>query len=121
PRADQFPYAVAPFALAVNRYANSANLATLIELGQENTINAEAITVGGARAGNVAASMKFRTGLTNPTLKLRGADGVSRVAAIGIGDNDIPTGATVQSIGIVDLSLGVVDALVDTMIVGRNN
>jgi len=121
PRADQFPFAVAPFALTVNRYANSANLVTLIELGQENTIYAEAITVAGARGGNGAASMKFRTGLTNPTLKLRGANGISRIADLGIGDNDIPNGATVQSIGILDLSLGTVDALVDTVNVGRNN
>jgi autotransporter-associated beta strand protein len=120
PRTDQFPFAVAPFALSVNRFANSANLGTLLELGQENTINAEAITVGGARGGNVAASMKFRTGLTNPTLKLRGADGISRITEIGIGDNDIPNGATVQSIGILDLTLGTVDALVSTLVVGRN-
>lgn len=121
PRTDQFPFAVSPFALMVNRYANSGGLATLVELGQENTINAEAITVGGARGGNTAATMRFRAGLVNPTLKLRNADGVSPVAEIEIGDNDIPNGATVQSIGIMDLSLGTADILVDTLTVGRGN
>ena len=121
PRADQFPFAVSPFAICVNRYANASANLTLLELGQDNTINAEAITVGGARASSPGGSMRFRTGLTNPTLKLRGADGVSRVTEIGIGDDDIPNGATVQAIGVIDLSLGTVDALVDTMDVGRNN
>lgn len=123
PRADAFPFAVAPFAICDNRYANGTANPTLLELGQENTINAEAITVAGARAGNAVATatMKFRSGLTNPTLRLRGADGTNRVAEIGIGDNNIPNGATVQSIGVMDLSLGTVNALVDTMNVGRNN
>ena len=123
PRADAFPFSVAPFAICDNRYANGTANPTLLELGQENTINAEAIIVGGARAGNAVATatMKFRSGLTNPTLKLRNSDGISRIAVIGIGDNDIPNGATVQSIGVMDLSLGTVDAMVDTLNVGRGN
>jgi autotransporter-associated beta strand protein len=123
PRADAFPFSVAPFAICDNRYANGTANPTLLELGQENTINAEAIIVAGARAGNAVATatMKFRSGLTNPTLKLRNSDGISRIADIGIGDNDIPNSATVQSIGVMDLSLGTVDAMVDTLNVGRGN
>ena len=123
PRADAFPFSVAPFAICDNRYANGTANPTLLELGQENTINAEAIVVAGARAGNAVATttMKFRSALINPTLKLRNADGVSRVADIGIGDNDIPNSATIQSIGVMDLSLGTVDAMVDTLNVGRGN
>jgi autotransporter-associated beta strand protein len=119
PRADQYPYAISPFALCVDRYCNPSTNVSLLELGQENTINAEAVTIAGARASN--GTMKFRTGLTSPTLKLRGADGVSRMADFGIGDNDLPVGATVGDSGTVDLSLGVLDALIDTMNVGRNN
>ena len=108
----------------MHRYANASNLGHTIELGQENTINTEAMTIAGARsqfATSGGCFLKFHAGLVNPTLKLRGADGVSRVAEIGIGDNNIPNGATVASIGTIDLSLGTVDAMVDTIIVGRNN
>jgi autotransporter-associated beta strand protein len=119
PRADQYPFAVAPFAICSDRYCNPSTNVSLLELGQENTINAESITVAGARASN--GTMKFRSGLTSPTLKLRGADGISRMAEMGIGENELPVGASVADSGTVDLSLGVTDALIETLDVGRNN
>ncbi len=120
PKTDQFPLAISPFAVAVNRYANASGNLTLVELGQENTINTEAITIGGARA-STGGTMRFRAGSINPTIKLRNADGISRMAEIGIGDNDIPNSATVASVGTMDFSLGTVDILVDKMIVGSGN
>ena len=113
-----FPFDPSPFAVGADRYGNASGNLVLIELGQENTINTAAILLGGPRHSS-GATMRFRTGLTNPTLRLRNADGISRIAEISIGNNDPPAGGSVASVGTMDLSLGSVDALVDTLIVGR--
>ena len=89
----------------------------LLELGQENTINTIYLRVGGDKALNGGA-MRFRSGLINPTLKLRGTNGLDGMPLLTIGDNwDTATG--VKSTGVVDLSGGTVDASVDTLHVAR--
>ena len=90
----------------------------LMELGQENTICTEYLRIGGAQALNGGA-IRFRAGLTSPTLKLRAPDQVNRMPLLTLGDNN----ATITSIpatGVLDLNGGIVDALVETIHVGRS-
>lgn len=89
----------------------------LLELGQENTIDTVYLRIGGEKALNGGA-MRFRNGLTNPTLKLRGTNGVDGLPLLTIGDNwDTATG--VKSTGVLDLSGGTVDGLIGTLHVAR--
>lgn len=89
----------------------------LMELGQDNAIHTIYLRIGGMKALNGGA-MRFRSGLTHPTLKLRGPDGVSRLSLLTLGDNwDTATG--VASTGMLDLSGGTVDGLIETMHVAR--
>ena len=69
-----FPFARLPVAIGAHFYANGPGRprGPLMELGQENTINAEGMVVGGERC-NQTATLRFRSGLITPTLKLRGA------------------------------------------------
>jgi fibronectin-binding autotransporter adhesin len=103
--------------------ANTPILSSWLELGQDNTICTPWLKIGGARTGtgpDQGGLMYFRAGLSNPTLKLRGSDGVSRLGTMRIGDNSWSTsGSSIGCKGIVDLTGGTVDALVDLMFVGR--
>jgi len=100
--------------------------AGILELGQQNTIYANYIEIGTLKANVVlgpgtGGQMFFQSGLSNPTLKLRGKDGVSRVTFLNIGDQYQSGTGTGGSVGTMDLTGGSVDALVGTMYVGRNN
>ena len=89
-----------------------------MELGQENTIRTNYLRIGGEKALNGGA-MRFRSGLTNPTFKpSRGQTASSRMPLLTMGDNwDTATG--VKSTGVLDLSGGTVDGLIETMHVAR--
>ena len=98
----------------------------IMELGQENTIYANYIEIGTLKANVFAGpgqggQMLFQSGLSNPTLKLRGKDGVSRVTFLNIGDQYQAGSGTGGSVGSMDLTGGTVDALVGTLWVGRND
>ena len=93
----------------------------VVQLGQQNTINANNIEIGATRAVSPGGQMFFQNGLSNPTLKLRGADGVSRVTWLNIGDNIGGGTSSAICAGILDLTGGTVDAQVDGMYVGRNS
>jgi fibronectin-binding autotransporter adhesin len=98
-------------------------------LGQTNVLNVDSITVGAGKTQppdfspttpNETGLVKFRTGLTNPTVTLRGAAGAdSRVTNLTINNGDLYTGgsATDES-GTIDFTGGTVDAKIDTLIVG---
>lgn len=90
----------------------------LMELGQENTLCTEYLRIGGAKARNGGA-IRFRTGLTSPTLKLRTWDQASRMPLLTLGDNN-DTSTGVPSTGVLDLNGGILDALVETIHVGRS-
>ena len=97
----------------------------IIQLGQENAIYANYIEIGTLKANVFAGpgqggQMLFQSGLSNPTLKLRGKDGVSRVTFLNIGDQYQSGSGTGGSVGSMDLTGGTVDALVGTLWVGRN-
>jgi hypothetical protein len=93
-----------------------------MELGQDNTIDAVWIKIGGIKnnAGN-GGHAYFRSSLTNnnPILRLRGPDGVSRVTTLSVGDNNLAGNSSIGSKGFLDLTGGTFDALVDTAYVGR--
>jgi hypothetical protein len=89
-------------------------------LGTSNAINADNITVGSGKSNSTTGTggrVLFNTGLTNPSVTLRGAaGGTARVASMIIYDGSLYTNSsgTVGS-GTVDLTGGTVDALVDTL------
>lgn len=96
---------------------NSGN-SSYVLLGQMNTINADSITVGRVKqTGN--SSITFNTNVfSNPKAVFRGADGVSRVADWRLADAESGSGSG-NTVGICDFSGGTVDALVDSMTLGR--
>lgn len=84
-------------------------------LGQNNSILANSITVGREKANG---TMVFNSRLTNSTALFRNVDGMSPVSLWSIGDNSAQSTSSSSSFGTNDLSLGYVDALVDTLSVG---
>ncbi len=87
-----------------------------LSLGQTNALYVNTITVG--RYKETGVTMNFRGGLSSPTLYLRGSDGSSRVTLWNIGDMGTGSGtATVR--GTVDLTGGILNGQVDTLVVGR--
>jgi autotransporter-associated beta strand protein len=96
---------------------NSGN-SSYVLLGQQNAINADSITVGRVKqTGN--SSITFNTALfTDSVAVFRGADGVSRVSDWRLGDAESGSGSG-NTAGICDFTGGTVDALVDSMILGR--
>ncbi len=111
-----------------------------VQLGQENVLRLHSLIVGRTRATNVSlggpgggvggaslagagGAMEFRSGLVNPTLTIRGIDGVSPMPSLLVGDNNY-VGAydtTNTATGVMDLSGGTVDILASGLYVGRNN
>ncbi|MFM8414357.1 MAG: beta strand repeat-containing protein, partial [Planctomycetota bacterium] len=96
-----------------NSTGNNGNTARL-RLGTSNTFRTGTFQVGGFNAGGV---VDFQTGLTNPTLTLRGADGTSAMATWTIGETS--SGAR-RGEGVVNLTGGSLDALVSDLRIGRH-
>jgi hypothetical protein len=99
-----------------NPSANSSQFSYLY-LGQDNTIHADGITVGGGR--NIGW-MGFNPAFANSSVFIRGTNGdASRVTRWLVGDNSGASGTGSNSRGTNDFNAGAVDALVDTMILGK--
>jgi autotransporter-associated beta strand protein len=98
---------------------NSSNSGgqSLIYLGQTNALFADSITIARQKA---TATLKFRPGLVNPAAYFRASDGFSRVSAWNIADNSLQSTSSSSSLGTNDFSGGTLDALVDTLIVGKS-
>jgi autotransporter-associated beta strand protein len=108
-----------PFTIGQSQGTASLTTATnVVLLGQQNTINADYIRIGGLK---MLGQISFRPGLSNPTLKLRGADGVSRVSQIALGDHGEARTTSFVARGNLDLRGGTVDALVDVMWLGKTS
>ena len=105
------------FVVGYTPNGNASPFGGLVQLGQDNTINTDYLRVGAAKQ---IGTMRFRSGLANPTLKLRGKDGVSPMSNLHVGDNAENTTGSPNSIGNLDLTGGSVDALISTLIIGRN-
>ena len=95
-------------------------------LGLTNGIFTDSINVGGVKGGGSAAAptlMAFVPAFTNnnPTAYFRGINGnASRISHWGVGDTAIGSGSSAADFGKVDFTGGSVDAMVDTMILGRD-
>jgi hypothetical protein len=99
-----------------NPSANSSQFSFLY-LGQANTIYADGITVGGGR--NIGW-MGFNPAFANPTAFIRGTNGnSSRVTRWLVGDNSGANNTGSNSRGSNDFTAGTIDALVDTMVLGK--
>jgi len=101
-----------------NVSASSGNDGT-VYLGQTNTIYADTIRVGANQSYGV---LQFQGGLTAPVLVIRGTAGGSTRANVTLASNG---SNYTESRGTLDLTNGVsgvstLDALVDTLLVGRN-
>ncbi|MEI8042471.1 MAG: autotransporter-associated beta strand repeat-containing protein [Verrucomicrobiota bacterium] len=89
-----------------------------LELGQTNSLFISSMTVARSKQ---TGTLQFNPSLAgnNPALYLRGTNAATRVATLAIGDNSAQTTTGSSSSGTVDLSLGTVDAQVNTCYVGR--
>jgi hypothetical protein len=102
--------------VADNPSANSSQFSYLY-LGAQNTIYADGITVGGGR--NIGW-MGFNPNFPNSSLCIRGTNGAnSRVTRWLVGDNSGASNTGSNSRGSNDFTAGTVDALINTMILGR--
>lgn len=85
-----------------------------LDLGTTNVIYADNCKLGTTRD---AGSIRFQTGLTNPTLIMRAQNGTSAVTSIIVGEN--AAGGTGVGTSHMDLSAGSVDILATTMTLSR--
>ena len=101
---------------------NNAGVQSFIYLGQTNAIYADSLGIGRSKASaGSAATLTFNSAFANPTAYFRGVGGASsRVTWWSIGDMADSASSAQQSVGTNDFSLGTVDALVDTMSLGRD-
>lgn len=90
-------------------------------LGLSNAIYADSIGIGGIKAGN-SSTMAFNPVFTNssPTAYFGGINGNARITQWSIGDNGGTGASSAACQGIVDFGNGTVNAMVGTMILGRD-
>ena len=89
----------------------------LIYLGWANSIFMDSLIIGRQKG---AATLRFNPAFPNATALFRGSDGFSRVDTWNIADNSLQSTSTSSGLGTNDFSGGTVDALVDTMVVGKS-
>src|SRR6266478_1008315 len=88
----------------------------IMQLGQTNAIFADTIVVSGQKSSG--GLLAFNPSFVTPTAYFRGAS-VNRVSTITISDQSALNTATTSSSGTMDLSGGTVDAMVDTIFIGK--
>ena len=99
-----------------NPSANSSQFSYLY-LGAQNTIFADGVTVGGSR--NIGW-MGFNPSFPDSMVYIRGTNGAnSRVTRWLVGDNSSANSTGSNSRGTNDFTGGTVDALINTMILGK--
>jgi autotransporter-associated beta strand protein len=92
---------------------NNGNTARL-HLGTVNNFNTTTFRVGAFNAGGV---IDFQSGLTAPSLKLRGTDGDSATTSWTIGET---SSGSRRGEGVVNLTGGTLDAVVTDLKIGRH-
>ena len=100
---------------------NGSNLQIPLYLGIANIINVNTISIGGDKQGS-GALLAFNPVFTNfvPTAVFRGTNGnSSRVSTWKVGDNSNQTTTGSGCSGTVDFSNGLLDAMVDNLIIGE--
>lgn len=105
----------ATFGVASNSSLSDNGHPGTVHLGQTNTINANSIQIGGT-AGS--GTLDFTTGLTAPTLTIRGTGGTSTDrAAVVVGSS----GGFIATTNTFNMgTTGVLDAKVSTLVIGEN-
>ena len=109
-----------------------------VQMGQENVFQLAYLRVGGSRATNnyfagpgggvggasqagAGGTLEFQSGLVNPTLTVRGVNGVGPASVLAIGDQFYAAASSTNtSTGVMDLTGGTVDIQVNAIRVGRN-
>ncbi len=101
---------------------NNAGVLSYIYLGQTNSIYADSLGIGRSKASaSSAATLTFNPAFSTPSALFRGVGGASsRVTWWAVGDMADSASSAQQAIGTNDFSFGTVDALVDTMSLGRD-
>jgi autotransporter-associated beta strand protein len=105
---------IAASTLTISESYNNGGAQSAMRLGQANTFNVGTLRIG-SRKGN--ALFNFNTGLSSPTARFRDQSG-STNGVWDIGE-DYGSASGTASTGVMDLSGGTVDALVDTIYVGK--
>lgn len=96
-------------------------LTSFLYLGRTNAIFADTITIGRQKSAGVLAFNPVFTNGAVPVVYIRGLTG-SRVTNFSVGDHSaLVQNSNQRSAGSVDFSGGNVDALLDTVFVGRSN
>ena len=88
-----------------------------IYLGQTNAIFTDSITIARQKG---TATLRFNPAFANSSAYFRASDGVSRISIWNIADNSAQSTSSSSSIGTNDFSGGSIDALVDTLVVGKS-
>lgn len=103
---------------------NNSSIPSVLLLGQSSTLNVDSMAFGRDKASAGSAGVMLFNPLftnNNPVAVFRGAaGGSSRVTWWAIGDMNANASSAQLSIGTNDFSNGTVDALVDTMSLGRD-
>lgn len=101
---------------------NNATALSFIYLGQTNAFYVDSLGFGRSKASaGSAATMSFNPAFANPSAFFRGVGGnSSRVTWWAIADMADNASSAQLAIGTNDFSLGTVDALVETMSLGRD-
>lgn len=94
--------------------SNGADNVGTLRLGTDNTINSGTIQIGGFNGRGI---INFNTGLTTPTLKLRGVDGSSAMTNLNLG---LTSSGTRAGTGVLDLTGGSLDAIATNIVIGNN-
>jgi fibronectin-binding autotransporter adhesin len=106
--------------LTVGTAGNGSDTAlplTTLDLGASNTINANTINIGQYRD---SATVAFQSGLPGtPSVVFRGATGGT--SAIGLLQVSESQAGALLTIGTLDTTLGTVDAIVNSLVVGNYN
>ena len=106
---------IAATTITISESFNNGGAQSAFRLGQVNTFNLGTLRVG-SRKGN--GLFNFNTGLSSPTAKFRGQSGGTTRGIWTIGD-DFGSASGTGSTGLMDLTGGTVDALVETIYVGK--
>ena len=99
--------------------ANSDGGGGLLLLGQSNAFNIGAFNQ--SSGGRSDSAVRFNTGLTNPSLVLRGTDGTGPVGSWTIGNVATFSGARASFLSTTDFSSGTLDAQVTTLTIAQAN
>lgn len=103
--------------IEVGRSGSNNGNGSRLYLGQTNAIFADSLSVGMEK--ETGCQMIFNTGLfTDSVAYMRAADGLSRVNLWTIGDGEANSGTT-SCQGTADFTGGTLNALVDSMTIGR--